>query len=269
MDTNKYKITEEEKEIFDIPQYSDKRYKESLKDLLNASGANVDTLCKYLGGSLDLVNRYIYREAEIPVDRLPRIAKFFGVEPSYFLEYRIDLLFKRLEVNPKLINIFLELSNKGEVSTREESTISEYTITPLKRDMYMVPQYSQDVFSNSLKVLIRAAGASPGNLSEGTGIPLDVILGLLSGFPKVPKIEIIKRISNFFNISPSYFSEYLFIYLYELVKIKPEIIDDIININKETTREIEKGIRDSQEIENQQVDLQPIKSNYMNVKNMN
>jgi len=269
MDISKYKILAEDREIFNIPKYSDKEFRESLRDLLNASGATPVILCEYLGGSLDLVNRYIYGEVEIPIDRLPPIAKFFGIESSYFLEYRVNKLFKKLEDNPDLIDIFLELAQThgGSIKIKENTNNSEYAITEIKRGLHRIPEYSGDVFSYSLRVLLEASGATLEELSEGIGVEPIVISRMLNGSVGMVKLEIIMRISYFFNVKPEFFSEYLFLVLWELVKAKPKIINSIFDIYGEEVGEIEKKIRDSQENNNQhQVDLQPMKQNYINVR---
>jgi hypothetical protein len=40
------------------------------------------------------------------------IADYFDVKPSYFIEYRMYQLCKRIEYNPELVDVFLDLASQ-------------------------------------------------------------------------------------------------------------------------------------------------------------
>lgn len=128
-------ITEAEKEAFGIPEHSSEPLDKSLTQLVQAGGTpyaklamemrvSSTTIYKYMNGYTKLIeiNEDISRKMKF----LRKIADYFDIKPSYFREYRIVKLIEKMEENPELIDIFLELSKKAREVIRKYNELNPY-----------------------------------------------------------------------------------------------------------------------------------------------
>lgn len=107
-------------EAYEIPECSNKPFSEAFSEIIKASGVGQQHLASALRVSNTTVFNYTKGYRVNPEkDFIIKIADYFDVKPSYFREYRIDILLDRLELYPELIDVFLDLASRPKTIIRE------------------------------------------------------------------------------------------------------------------------------------------------------
>jgi len=121
---NNFRLTKATMECYGIPEHSLEAFDESLTKIIKASGITHQILAKAMKTSNTTIHNYTHGYRRNPEkDFMIRIADFFDIKPSYFREYRINLLIDKFEIFPEIIDIFLDLSvNPGRI----KKVIKEY-----------------------------------------------------------------------------------------------------------------------------------------------
>lgn len=110
---NHSRLNKKKQKIYEIPEHSKELIEQSLRKLMDASGINGVNLAKFLKVSNTTITNYINGYRRNPdKDFLIRLADYFDVKPSYFIEYRIRILLDRIELFPELLDIFLDLAQE-------------------------------------------------------------------------------------------------------------------------------------------------------------
>ena len=100
-------------DAFGIPERSAEPFSESLGRLIKASGVGQQNLASALKVSNTTIHNYIKGYRLNPErDFMLKIADYFDVKPTYFREYRTDILLDKLELHPDLIDVFLDLASR-------------------------------------------------------------------------------------------------------------------------------------------------------------
>lgn len=121
---NNFRLTKVSMDVYNIPEHSLEAFDVSLDKIIKASGITHQILAKAMKVSNTTIHNYVYGYRRDPKkDFMIRIADFFDIKPSYFREYRINLLIEKFEIFPEIIDIFLDLSvNPGRI----KKVIKEY-----------------------------------------------------------------------------------------------------------------------------------------------
>jgi transcriptional regulator with XRE-family HTH domain len=94
-----------------IPEHSLDCFADSLSRIIKASGITQKELSKALRCSNTTIANYCDGTRRKPEPKfIQEISDFFDVKPSYFREYRMYQLCKRIENNPELIDVFLDIA---------------------------------------------------------------------------------------------------------------------------------------------------------------
>ena len=121
---NNYRLTKTDMDVFGIPEHSLESFETSLTKIIKASGITHQMLAKAMKVSNTTIHNYMMGYRRNPKkDFMIKIADFFDIKPSYFREYRINLLIEKFEIFPVLIDIFLDLSIDPQ---RIKKVIAEY-----------------------------------------------------------------------------------------------------------------------------------------------
>ena len=169
---------------------SDEEFRISFKEIIGSSGESI----KGLLGKMHLSSRMYYeyisgRKPEIKF--IKRVSDFFNIDPCYFKEYR-------------------ENKTAVEEETHKEDRpvmLLNYRITKKIRDIFDLPEQSEEDFKVSFKRLIGASGIPMGKLYKAVRLSPITYRKYMSG-GKIPPIKKIVEISKFFDIDPHYFREY-------------------------------------------------------------
>jgi len=103
---NMYKLSSEQLKDFGILEHSRKPFGQALKDLAGISGISQPELGKALHVTATTIHNYFHGYRTNPdIEFMRRCADFFDVKPSYFKEYRINLINEKLSEFPELIDI--------------------------------------------------------------------------------------------------------------------------------------------------------------------
>ena len=88
----------EKKEI----DYSNKRFREALKDLFKVTGLSQAEIARRMDLHEARISQ-ILRQKMVSLETMEHLAKAFEISPSYFLEYRIHKAEEAMKKNPKLL----------------------------------------------------------------------------------------------------------------------------------------------------------------------
>lgn len=121
---NNFRLTKTDMDAYGIPEHSLEAFEVSLGKIIKASGITHQILAKAMKVSNTTIHNYMEGYRRNPTkDFMVRIADFFDIKPSYFREYRINLLIEKFEIFPEIVDIFLDLSvNPGRI----KKIIKEY-----------------------------------------------------------------------------------------------------------------------------------------------
>lgn len=118
---NYHKMTKDAMEAHELHEHSNKLFAESLTELINASGVTDMELCRGMRVSNTTIGNYRRGARNHPSkDFMIKLSDKFDVRPSYFWEYRKLVLDEYLELNPDMLDVFLDLS------TTPKRIIEEY-----------------------------------------------------------------------------------------------------------------------------------------------
>ncbi len=108
---NYNRVTKHSANSYDLPEHSNKLFKDSLTMLINAGGITDKELCKAMHVSNTTIGNYRKGARANPKKNfMIRLADFFDVKPSYFWEYRKLLLDEFLQLNPEMLDVHLDIS---------------------------------------------------------------------------------------------------------------------------------------------------------------
>lgn len=108
----KHRITNDRMYSSNIPEHSLDPIEKSLGVLIHYSYLTHRQLAKAMKVSPVTIHNYLHGNRTNPEPEFMRkLADFFDVKPSYFLEYRLWLLSERLSRFPELVDVFLDLAS--------------------------------------------------------------------------------------------------------------------------------------------------------------
>jgi len=190
-----------------IPPRSDKKFSIAFRKLLNQSSIDVEMLSHLIDCEVFKVQGYLTGKYKNPSKEfIEEIADFFNVDPRYFLEYRKHLGKDYKEDRP--------------------ITLVDYRITKKKREVFELPEQSDEEFRESFRKIMGTAGIGEKELASALHCS-NTIFYFIRGDKKVKTIRLEKkvlmeRIAKFFNICPDYFREY------RENEIKDKLLADVI-----------------------------------------
>lgn len=111
--TFRYPMTPLILKAYGLESPTNKRFKETFRNLKNASGARLNDIADSIMMSHGYVSDLLNGKSRPPFYMMERIAFFFGLPPTHFLEYRIGMLIKRLKKYPVMIDVFWDILNSG------------------------------------------------------------------------------------------------------------------------------------------------------------
>ena len=121
---NHNRITDKKMWAFAIPEHSLDCFAISLTRIIKASGITQKALAFELKKSNTTIMYYCDGTRRNPDEKfIHDICDFFDLKPSHFLEYRIMQLNKRIENNPELVDVFLDLATNSKRILQEWNKI--------------------------------------------------------------------------------------------------------------------------------------------------
>lgn len=115
-----HKVNKVNKWAYDLPEHSLEVFALALHKLMGATNHTQWTLSKALGVSNTTISNYLLGRRDMcagvkatrdKMDFMRMIADELDIRPTYFLEYRIILLYEKVKDYPKLVDIFLDLAS--------------------------------------------------------------------------------------------------------------------------------------------------------------
>jgi len=107
-------------------------------------------------------------------------------------------------------------------------------MTKYSANAYELPEHSNKLFNESLTALINASGITDKELCRAMHVSNTTIGNYRKGsrgIKKIPRKEFMQRLSDFFDIKPSYFWEYRKLLLDESLYLNPNMLDVHLDIS--------------------------------------
>ena len=116
----KHRFRRGDLDAYKIPEHSIEPFSEALGKIIKASGVGQQNLASAMRISNTTIHNYIHGYRLHPEkDFMIKIADYFDIKPTYFREYRIDILLDRLEVHPEMVDVFLDLASRPQIIIQE------------------------------------------------------------------------------------------------------------------------------------------------------
>lgn len=110
---NNNRISNGKQWAYSLPEHSLETFADSLAKVIKASGITQKELSRALRITNTTIGNYCNGDRRKPKPEfMIDIADYFDIKPSYFLEYRMYQLCKRIENNPELVDVFLDLASQ-------------------------------------------------------------------------------------------------------------------------------------------------------------
>lgn len=212
----------------DIPPRSNEKFGTALGKLLNQSSIDVEMLSHLIDYEVFKIQGYLTGKYKNPSKEfIEEIASFFNIDPRHFREYQEYLGKDYKEDRP--------------------ITLADYRITKRRREVFELPEQSDEEFKESFRKIIGASGVGEKELTNALHCSTTDLFecwgmqhcpGYEGG--KLFKKEFIERIAHFFNISPGYFREY------RENEMKDRLLADVIKHKKKKEKGRERQKRFSE-----------------------
>lgn len=103
-------------------------------------------------------------------------------------------------------------------------------LSKTKMQVYQIPEHSIKPISESLPLIIKAAGCTHKELAKALNVSSQTITNYCDGSRRNPTPEFMIEIADFLNIMPSYFLEYRIHQLEKRFKFNPELVDVFLDL---------------------------------------
>ena len=112
-------------------------------------------------------------------------------------------------------------------------------VTKHSANAFALPEHSNKLFKDSLTALVGASGITDKELCKAMHVSNTTIGNYRKGSRTNPKKDFMLRLSDFFDVKPSYFWEYRKLLLDEFLKLNPEMLDVHLDISTAPGRVME------------------------------
>lgn len=188
---------------------SDEAFGPALEQLMRSSGTTFRKLAQATELSAGYLNHLVHGHRPVPAaDVIEKIASALGVEPTCFLEYRLERVHEALGERPWVVDqLFVDLA------LADPDTSGAVL--------------SDDSFGAAMELVMNGLEMSYRQLAERTGLSAGFLNHIVHGSRAVPERPVLVDIAKALDVEPDFFFDYRLMKVVDVLLERPDVVNDL------------------------------------------